>query len=120
MISMKKRISSIIKSIIYVPLHPEGRLNRIQFWCCIILINAILVVGFPLLKAINHFRIVFQGLYLVLGVYINVVLNVKRCHDRNRTGPFFFLFFIPVLNLWYLFEVLFMPGTKEKNRFDPH
>jgi len=55
----------------------------------------------------------------VLLLWIGLAVSVKRCHDRNRTGWFVLLSFIPILNIWYLIEVGFLKGTTGPNTYGP-
>jgi uncharacterized membrane protein YhaH (DUF805 family) len=45
---------------------------------------------------------------------------VKRLHDRDRSGWFYLIFFVPVIGtLWLLVELGFLRGTQGENRFGP-
>ncbi len=60
--------------------------------------------------------ILYACLYLVLGV-IGVSFQVRRCHDRDRSGWFVLLWLLPILNIWGLIEMYFLAGTPGTNRF---
>jgi uncharacterized membrane protein YhaH (DUF805 family) len=46
-----------------------------------------------------------------------IMLHVKRCHDRDRSGWFVLVALVPPLNVWYLIETMCLRGTKGSNRF---
>ena len=62
--------------------------------------------------------VLYAGLYLVIGV-IGVSFQVRRCHDRDRSGWFVLLWLLPILNIWGLVEMYFLSGTPGTNRFGP-
>jgi len=54
----------------------------------------------------------------ILTFIPNLALNVKRCHDRNKTGWFVLISVIPILGwIWYTVEIWFLEGTDAENRF---
>ncbi len=72
----------------------------------------------------THYRylmiIYYYILYtLISGLFIWVSLAVlaKRCHDRGRSGWFILVGIVPILNLWYLIEMGFLPGTNGENKY---
>ncbi|PNU18638.1 hypothetical protein C2E25_16580 [Geothermobacter hydrogeniphilus] len=54
---------------------------------------------------------------LLLGGWPGVALAAKRFHDQNRSGHWMWLCLVPVINLVVGIMLLFVPGTKEANRF---
>jgi Predicted membrane protein len=46
-----------------------------------------------------------------------LMLHVKRCHDRDRSGWFVLVALVPPFTLWYLIETLCLRGTQGSNRF---
>jgi uncharacterized membrane protein YhaH (DUF805 family) len=46
-----------------------------------------------------------------------LAIQIKRCHDRNRSGWFMLVFLIPLVNLWPAIEIAFLKGTDGPNRF---
>jgi uncharacterized membrane protein YhaH (DUF805 family) len=44
---------------------------------------------------------------------------VKRLHDRNRSGWFLWLYFVPIVGVIVLLEIGFLRGTRGPNRFGP-
>ena len=61
---------------------------------------------------------VFGLVGLVLGI-INLSFQVRRCHDRDRSGWFVLLWCLPILNIWGFIEMYCLSGTVGTNRFGP-
>lgn len=98
----------------------EGRINRAKFWLYSLLLTPIWLIGLMIdLSTTGEF-----GGYYWMGVLIclwpTLALNVKRCHDRDKSGWFYLVAFIPIVNLWYLVEVGFLKGTEGDNRYGPN
>lgn len=52
--------------------------------------------------------------------YIALALMVKRWHDRNKSGWWVFIYFVPVIGpLWLLLETGFGAGTFGPNEYGP-
>ena len=59
-------------------------------------------------------------LILLLILYPSVMINIKRAHDRNRTGWFSLVLIIPFVALWPLIEFGFLKGDEANNKYgDP-
>ena len=57
-------------------------------------------------------------LYIVLLFWIGLALQIKRWHDRDKSGVWVLIAFIPVVGgLWSLIECGFLDGTEGPNRF---
>jgi uncharacterized membrane protein YhaH (DUF805 family) len=46
-----------------------------------------------------------------------LAVEIKRCHDRGRSGWFLLVGLIPLVNLWVLVEVFFLRGTLGDNQY---
>jgi uncharacterized membrane protein YhaH (DUF805 family) len=58
-------------------------------------------------------------IFVLLMIYPSIAAGIKRVHDRNRSGWFLLLAFVPILNIWLMIELYFLPGTPGDNRFGP-
>ena len=58
-------------------------------------------------------------LFVLLTFVPHLAIQTKRCHDRDRSGTFFLVCFIPFLCVWYLIEVGFLRGTEGGNEYGP-
>ena len=56
----------------------------------------------------------------ILNIWINLANNVKRFHDRDKSGWWVLIAFVPAIGaLWILIECGFLKGTGGSNRFGP-
>ena len=102
----------------------EGRIPRSTFWLyylasMVIMIPLEFIFVFQLKMEENLEMMVF---YFILGMVLNipfVFVAIKRCHDRDRSGWFLLLQFIPIVNLWVSIELWFLAGTHGENQYGP-
>lgn len=91
----------------------KGRINRRPYF----------FGGCALACVIEGTKLVPESLLLVYlplllaAFYANIVLGIKRCHDRDKAGWFLLLNFVPLVNLWPLIELTFIKGDEGDNRF---
>ncbi len=103
----------------------EGRIPRSTFWLRfylpVLLITIVMTVLDFSLGTFNEELSVglFSGISAVLLLYPIFAVYVKRAHDRNRTGWFVLLLFVPLVNLWPLVEFFFLRGTEGPNKYGP-
>jgi len=116
----------------------EGRITRKKMWLAVLIhIIAAAVVGlvFTLLWSVIPGSITEDGTYhvegataipyivlglayIVFSVWSGLAVAVKRLHDRNKSGWFFLIQFVPLIgSIWYLVEILLLKGTTGSNRF---
>jgi len=101
----------------------EGRITRKTYWLYFLVpytvIYLIALVVDVLLGTLNKEIGIglFTGLLTLLLIYPSIVVVIKRLHDRNRSGWFLFLFFVPFVGLWPAIETYFLRGTRGPNRF---
>ncbi|WP_020408338.1 DUF805 domain-containing protein [Hahella ganghwensis] len=102
-----------------------GRIGRKTYW-----LTALgMTVGMMVIAFILGFILAVMGvdeqamniLFLVLYIpiiWISLALQVKRWHDRDKSGWWFLINFIPVIGfIWALVENGFLPGDTGANRF---
>lgn len=93
----------------------EGRINRAKWWGYFIPYLTIYVV--LLLVGMRTGHIAIPLIYALLALYPTIAVNVKRCHDRGRSGWFILLAFVPIVSLWYLVEACILSGTDGPNEY---
>jgi uncharacterized membrane protein YhaH (DUF805 family) len=107
----------------------DGRLDRTHYRLCRIVAN-VLFLG--ILSALRdnsrHFLtgmampLLFSFLIFAtvgLMVWTTLAMQVKRRHDRDKSWPWLFVGFIPIVGpLWVLIETCWLNGTPGYNRFD--
>ncbi|TWB18522.1 uncharacterized membrane protein YhaH (DUF805 family) [Nitrospirillum amazonense] len=66
-------------------------------------------------------NIIYFALVVLVAMasgWASLAVNVKRCHDRDRSGWFILIQLVPGVGaLWFLVETGFLPGSIGANRF---
>ncbi len=78
-----------------------------------------LLKAYELIPQDNTVLVLCYSPILLLAIYINFVLGIKRAHDRGKSGFFVVLFLVPILNLWPMIELIFFRGIDGPNQFGP-
>lgn len=110
----------------------QGRVNRAKFWLVnigLIVVEAIVfgaAGGASMLSedpsnmtmpSFGLLGIVCLLVFIVL-FWAGLAIAVKRWHDRNKSGWWVLIAFVPVIGgLWYLIECGFLPGTTGANNY---
>lgn len=113
----------------------QGRLNRKRYILRSIVnnlvshfLNCILaVISFVFSGESDIIHFTFYGepdllfgisiIVCILSFVAGVSLSVRRLHDLNRSGFFFLLFFIPIVNFFLGIYIIFFKGTEGDNRY---
>ena len=90
----------------------KGRISRLQY-----IIGTGLIFFLNMIISSTAFMIFPVGLLSVATIFAQFILSIKRSHDRNRSGLFVLLGLIPLVNIWVLIELLFLPGTNGPNDY---
>lgn len=110
------------------PFKAKGRFGRLSFaaWSlvttlAIIGILIVISVVFGVLASDSN-AIQLFGSLLLIAVYVvflvfSLIFIIRRLHDRNHSGWFSILFFIPIINLIFIIYLLCAKGDVENNRF---
>lgn len=59
------------------------------------------------------------GVFYIAAIVFSVMFAKRRLNDLNRSGWWFLLFIIPIVNLLVAIYLVFFPGTKGSNDFGP-
>lgn len=93
----------------------EGRISRKQYWVVHLPLLVFFVVGEFLFKKWE----VIKVLFIIIFLWPLLVIQIKRWHDRNKSGTWVFLNCVPLIGpLWSAIELGFFPSKNENNRFD--
>lgn len=63
--------------------------------------------------------IVGIGVFYIAAIVFSVMFAKRRLNDLNRSGWWFLLFIIPIVNLLMAIYLVFFPGTRGTNDFGP-
>ncbi|MEO6031643.1 MAG: DUF805 domain-containing protein [Burkholderiaceae bacterium] len=97
----------------------EGRIPRKTFWLYGVLALLLAAVFVMLLLGIAGVPDrVAEGVANLLILWPAIAVTVKRWHDRNKSGWWVLINFIPVIGtFWALIENGFLRGSPGDNRF---
>ena len=96
----------------------RGRLDRMPWWIATILANLGLGIVFAMIFGIPRPSVLFLLLLAPPLVWISIAVQIKRWHDRDKSGWWFLMNAVPIIGwLWVLIECGFLKGTTGPNRF---
>jgi uncharacterized membrane protein YhaH (DUF805 family) len=111
----------------------QGRIRRRDYWLwaiCMgiafaIIINilmAVLGVGRSMAET-GTFPATFWIIYLIIlipATWIGICLQIKRWHDRDKSGWWVLIAFVPIIGgIWAFVECGCLDGTQGPNRYGP-
>ena len=102
----------------------QGRISRRQYWLNFILpvLGLSFIIAFVSDPQLNPDE---GGYWLVIlwslaVLWPGVATQVKRWHDRDKSGWWYFIGLVPIIgSLWAFIETGFLPGTEGDNRYGP-
>jgi uncharacterized membrane protein YhaH (DUF805 family) len=107
----------------------DGRLDRRTYRLCRLIANVAVLLSFYGLRDVTAklahdppmlilIALLLVGLYAV-WIWSTLAMQVKRRHDRDKSWPWLFVGFIPIVGpIWVLVETCWLEGTPGYNRFD--
>ena len=103
------------------PFSFDGRIGRQTFWMTWITLGFISAVIGVVIGAIENSSRPIAAIPLLLlpiVIWLGIAMQVKRWHDRNKSGWMVLINFIPVLGLlWAFVELGFLQGTSGFDSF---
>ena len=112
----------------------QGRANRAKFWLVALAILVVEVILFGAIfggaamsgdpermaAAMGPVASIVVFIFVVVATWISIAVAVKRYHDRNKSGWWVLIVFVPIFGgLWYLIECGFLRGTAGPNNYGP-
>ena len=97
----------------------SGRARRKEFWffaLCNFLVN--IVIGLSMSISLG-LGIALYVIYNLAVIIPSLAVLVRRLHDTNRSGVWFFISFVPVIGGIWLFALTLMGGTRGENNYGP-
>ncbi|TPM29213.1 DUF805 domain-containing protein [Mesorhizobium sp. B2-3-5] len=104
----------------------DGHINRGKFWAGIGIFVVIAIIAF-ILDAILGTRFTTASgaqvgiigiLVALASIYFAIALYAKRWHDRNKSGWWTLIGFVPVIGgIWLLVELGILAGTRGANQY---
>ncbi|MEA2022835.1 MAG: DUF805 domain-containing protein [Actinomycetota bacterium] len=99
----------------------DGRINRGKFWLGLLAMWVVVAIVAMIAGVVNNSIVwaIFGLLYLFV-IWPSLAINIKRWHDRGKSGWWILISFIPLIGpIWALIEVGFLPGTPGTNEYGP-
>ena len=101
----------------------KGRIPRKTYWYSVLGLMLISVLAMIVLTGIGAMFSQNAAIFLPLLIYIpltwsSLAIQVKRWHDRNKSGWWVLMGLVPVIGgIWVLIETGFLAGDEAENRF---
>ena len=99
----------------------SGRASRSEFWWFNLFSGALINLGNLIINNLSLPRIIiFVILFIELLTIIPAfAVTVRRLHDTDRSGWFYFIALIPIIGILVLLYFWATKGTPGPNRFGP-
>ena len=100
----------------------KGRISRRTYWCAVAMWDLVfcicIAVVFFSIESSSFIVTVPFALLLLLLFYVGYPIGIKRWHDRDKSGWWVLVVFIPIIGVWWtIVECGFLKGTEGANRF---
>jgi uncharacterized membrane protein YhaH (DUF805 family) len=100
----------------YMFMSAEGRIGRQTWWIGV----AILFVAGIILNTLAGESGFLQFIVSTATLIAGLMLHIKRCHDRGKSGWWCILIFIPIVGfIWALIDLGILEGTRGPNEYGP-
>jgi uncharacterized membrane protein YhaH (DUF805 family) len=113
----------------------QGRANRAKWWLVALAIFVVEMIVFAALfggvamsgdpeqiraAVMAPLALIVLVVFGVVATWVSLAVAVKRYHDRNKSGWWILIVFVPVIGgLWYFIECGFLRGTPGPNSYGP-
>ena len=102
----------------------SGRASRSEYWyfmlCNFLVIVLTIALGVICTAAFGEIGVVFTIIYFIYALAMlipNIAVLVRRLHDVNKSGWFYFVALIPVIGSFWLLFLLFTAGDEGENDY---
>jgi uncharacterized membrane protein YhaH (DUF805 family) len=94
----------------------KGRVPRSTYWLYSIPLAVLCLPLYLEPEFINEYLILIIAF---VAIYLGLMITIKRCYDRGRSGFFSLILLIPIISLWPAIELGFIKGTEGDNKYGP-
>jgi uncharacterized membrane protein YhaH (DUF805 family) len=98
----------------------EGRLSRLGVWKFQGVLFSVLLMGGGLMELLGEdhpIAVIFVLLTLPL-MFMSLIVQIKRWHDRDKSGSWAVVSMIPIIGwIWGLIELGYLKGTSGSNTY---
>jgi uncharacterized membrane protein YhaH (DUF805 family) len=104
----------------------KGRIPRRQFWGGSLIAGLILIVPMLLMSVLENSESgavqavsgIVMLILFVIYFWAALAIQTKRWHDRDKSGWWFFIAFVPIIGgIWSFIETGCLRGTEGPNRY---
>jgi uncharacterized membrane protein YhaH (DUF805 family) len=103
----------------------EGRARRSEYWYftlmnILVIISLMILAGIFMAMDVKVLSFIFIGLYILyaLAMFLpNIAVLVRRLHDTNKSGWFYFIGLIPLIGGIWLLVLLCTEGDNGSNDY---
>jgi len=110
----------------------KGRIGRLRYLAygvgiylvfMVIMVGVAVIVGMSMAaggeSAMSAVVVILMGILYIAMIVMSVMIAKRRLNDLNRSGWWFLLFIVPLINFVMAIYVIFFPGTEGSNNFGP-
>lgn len=97
----------------------SGRARRSEYWYFILFNTIILLVLYVLSMLIGTIGFVLYGVYALATFLPGLAVAVRRLHDINKSGWYYFVALIPIIGGIWLLVLLATEGDRGSNQYGP-
>ena len=97
----------------------EGRINRKPYWIflLVVFISSIVATAIDMATTGDETGVA-SIILLIIILWPSLAIQVKRWHDRDKSGWWVLIGLIPIIGaIWAFVENGFLKGTEGSNRF---
>jgi len=100
----------------------EGRARRREYWffTLFFLLGNLILQFIDIAVGMYDLDLGFgllSGLHMLVHVLPNIAVSVRRLHDTDRSGWWYFLFVVPIIGWVWYFVLMVLNGQSQENRF---
>lgn len=98
----------------------DGRINRSTYWLKYVLPVVALSIVVMIIDGLIGTNGILLLIYQVALIYPAIAVTAKRWHDRDKSGWWILINFVPLIGgIWAFIENGCLRGTEGNNRFGP-
>ncbi|AWH84605.1 DUF805 domain-containing protein [Flavobacterium album] len=97
----------------------SGRARRSEYWYFILFNLIFLIALYVLAMLIGTIGMALYGIYALATFVPGLAVAVRRLHDINKSGWYYFVVLIPIVGGIWLLVLLATEGDRGPNQYGP-
>jgi|SRR5690554_1117158 len=103
----------------------SGRARRSEYWMFLLFNILIVITLFVMAEFINEITgsessFIFVGIYMLFVIIPHLAVVVRRLHDINKSGLYWFVRIIPLIGPIWLLVLLVEDSSAGNNKYGPN